>query len=45
MINLIYKFLRLFNDVKAVKNGRIIKRIGRRVSGKASGRIFGRWFR
>jgi hypothetical protein len=44
-MNSIYKFLKIFNDVKAVKNGRIMKRIGWRVSGKITGRIFGRLFR
>jgi hypothetical protein len=44
-MNSIYKFLKIYNDVRAVKNGRIAKRIGWRISGKITGRIFGRWFR
>jgi len=45
MISFIYKFLKYFNDVKAVKNGRIAKRIGWRVGGKISGGFLNRLFK
>lgn len=35
----IYRALRTYNDVKAVENGRIGRRIARRVYGRASGRL------
>lgn len=35
----IYKALRTYNDLKAVKRGRIGRRIGRRAYGKLSGRL------
>ena len=34
----IYKFLRIWNDVNAVKKGKVGKRIGRRVVGRAAGK-------
>lgn len=44
-MNLIYTMLKYFNDLKAIKNGRIVKRIGWRIAGKVSGRLFGRIFK
>jgi len=41
----IYKFLRLWNDVSAVKKGKIAKRIGRRAVGKTTGRLLSRLFK
>ena len=35
----IYKFLRIWNDVDAVRKGRVGKRVGRRVAGKGSGKL------
>lgn len=40
MISFIYKFLKYYNDVKAVKNGRIKERIYNRLLGKLFGRAF-----
>ena len=37
----IYRMLRAFNDFKAVKNGRV----GRRVYGKVTGRLARKFFR
>lgn len=45
MLSLIYKVLKVVNDVKAVKNGRIVERLGWRVAGKLSGKLFGKWFK
>jgi len=45
MINLIYKLLRIRNDVNAVRRHRVGRRIGRRVYGKAAGRLAGRIFK
>jgi hypothetical protein len=44
-MNLIYKLLKYINDFKAIKNNRVMKRVGWRVSGKLSGRLFGKLFR
>jgi len=41
----IYKFLRLWNDVSAVKKGKVGKRIGRRVAGKTTGRLLRKLFK
>lgn len=35
--SLAYKFLRISNDINAVKRGKVGKRIGRRIAGKATG--------
>jgi hypothetical protein len=40
----IYRALRLSNDVRAVRRGRIGRRIARRVYGKATGRLARRLF-
>ena len=40
----VYRTLKLVNDVKAVKNGRVPRRIGRRIYGKITGRIARRIF-
>lgn len=37
--SLIYKLLRISNDINAVKRGCIGRRIGRRVYGKVTGRL------
>lgn len=34
-----YRALRTTNDVRAVKRGRVARRVGRRVYGKASGKL------
>lgn len=36
----IYKALRIWNDIDAVKRGKVGKRIGRRAAGKATGKLF-----
>lgn len=41
----IYKILRIWNDVDAVRKGRIGKRVGRRVTGRTTGRIIRRLFK
>jgi len=41
----LYAFLKYFNDAKAVKNGRVAKRIGWRISGKTSSKLFNGWFK
>ncbi|MBP1970991.1 hypothetical protein J2Z83_003128 [Virgibacillus natechei] len=41
----IYKTLRIWNDVDAVRKNRIGRRIGRRVAGKATGRAMRRIFK
>jgi len=41
----IYKFLRIWNDVDAVKKGRVGKRIGRRVAGRSTGKMLRRLFK
>ncbi|MDQ0160044.1 hypothetical protein J2S77_002045 [Alkalibacillus salilacus] len=35
----IYKLLRIWNDVDAVRKGKIGKRVGRRASGRATGKF------
>ncbi|WP_373892801.1 hypothetical protein [Virgibacillus sp. CBA3643] len=41
----IYKFLRIWNDVDAVKKGKVGKRIGRRIAGRATGKGIGKLFK
>jgi hypothetical protein len=41
----IYKILRIWNDVDAVKKGKVGKRIGRRVTGKAAGKAMRKFFK
>ncbi|SDJ82530.1 hypothetical protein [Sediminibacillus albus] len=41
----IYKILRVWNDVDAVKKGRAGKRIGRRTAGKAAGKAIRKLFK
>jgi hypothetical protein len=45
MKSLLYRLLRLSNDLNAVRRGRIGRRIARRVYGKASGRLARKLFR
>ena len=40
-----YPAARLLGDVQAVMSGRILRRIGWRVSGKVAGRVLGRLWR
>jgi hypothetical protein len=40
-----YKALRTINDLKAIKNGRVPRRVARRAYGKASGRLARKIFR
>lgn len=42
---MIYKGLRISNDINAIKKGKIGKRIGRRVVGKIAGRNIGKLFK
>lgn len=37
--SLIYKLLRISNDINSVRKGTVGRRIGRRVYGKATGRL------
>ncbi|WP_017186818.1 hypothetical protein [Alkalibacillus haloalkaliphilus] len=41
----IYKFLRIWNDVDAVRKGRVGRRVGRRVAGRATGKAFRKLFK
>lgn len=41
----IYKVLRIWNDVDAVRKGRIGNRIGRRVAGRAAGKVIRKIFK
>lgn len=43
--NLIYKALRVSNDINAFKKGKVSKRIGRRVTGKSSGKLLRKLFK
>jgi hypothetical protein len=45
MRDLLYRLLRVSNDVRAVRRGRVGRRVARRVYGKATGRLAGRIFR
>lgn len=44
MKNLLYKLLRISNDVRAVQKGKVGRRIGRRMWGKATGKAAGKLF-
>ncbi|WP_249870650.1 hypothetical protein [Oceanobacillus saliphilus] len=41
----IYKILRIWNDVDAVRKGKIGKRMGRRITGKATGKAMRKLFK
>lgn len=41
----IYKILRIWNDIDAIRKGRIGKRIGRRILGRAAGKGIRRLFK
>ncbi len=43
--SLIYKILKISNDVNAVRKGKIGRRIGRRASGKVTGKILKNLFK
>lgn len=43
--SIIYKALRISNDINAVRRGRVGKRIGRRVSGRFAGKIIRKIFK
>jgi hypothetical protein len=45
MKSLLYKLLRLSNDLNAVRRGRVGRRIARRAYGKAAGRLARKLFR
>jgi hypothetical protein len=45
VIDLLYRLLRLRNDVNAVARGRVGSRVGRVAFGKAAGRLAARLFR
>lgn len=40
-----YKFLRLLNDLNAIKKGKMGRRMGRRLAGRISGKGIGRLFK
>ena len=42
--SLAYEVLKVSNDVKAIRQGRVGRRIGRRLYGKATGRLARRIF-
>lgn len=44
-ISKIYKSLKVYNDIKAIKKGRIVNRVMWRISGKITGKLFGSWFK
>ncbi len=41
----IYKILRIWNDVDAVRKGTVGKRIGRRITGRAAGKTIRKIFK
>ncbi len=41
----IYKILRIWNDIDAIRKGRAGKRIGRRIVGRTSGKAIRKWFK
>lgn len=41
----IYKILKIWNDVDAVKRGTVGKRVGRRIVGKATGKAIRKMFK
>lgn len=43
-MRIVYDLLKYLNDARAVNNGRVGRRIGRRVYGKATGRLARRLF-
>lgn len=43
--SMIYKALRISNDINAIKKGKVGQRIGRRLVGKATGRMMNKWFK
>jgi len=45
MKRMIYRLLRISNDINAVKKGKVGKRIGRRASGKVTGKLIRKLFR
>lgn len=44
-MNWIYKLLKYINDIRAIKNGRIGKRIGWRICGKLSNGFLNKLFK
>lgn len=45
MKRMIYKLLRISNDMNAIRRGKVGKRIGRRVAGRVTGKAIRRLFR
>lgn len=43
-MRLLYRLLRLYGDLNAVRRGRMGRRVGRRAYGKATGRLARRLF-
>lgn len=43
--SLIYKALRISNDINAIKKGKVKQRIGRRVAGRAAGKMINKMFK
>ncbi|SET60507.1 hypothetical protein SAMN05421676_10650 [Salinibacillus kushneri] len=41
----IYKILKIWNDVDAVRKGKVGKRMGRRTTGKAAGKVIRKLFK
>lgn len=43
--SMLYKILRISNDISAIRRGRIKQRIGRRVAGKVAGKAIRKLFK
>ena len=43
--SILYRGLRTSNDVRAVRRGRVVRRVGRRVYGRAAGHLARKLFR
>lgn len=41
----LYTLLKLSNDARAVRRGRVGRRVGRRLAGKGTGRLMGKVFK
>jgi len=42
--SVLYKLLRVSNDINAIKRGKVTRRIGRRAAGKVTGKLFRKIF-
>lgn len=43
--SMIYKALRISNDINAIRKGRVGRRVGRRIYGKATGKLARKLFK